>query len=309
MSTTQQPSRIYVFGATSMTGWAIAQRLPLAVKFCNTFTRATQAAHFERLNLDNESSLAALFHDRPPDVLIHCGGICDVDRCEEDPAWAHAINVASMETIVRAAPLNTRIVYVSSDHVFSGNHGPYDEDSPPCPISVYGQTRVQAEHILLSHRPDALVTRTGLSIGNSIDGKTGHLDWLKGRTKRGLPTTVVRDESRCVSWSDDLAQRIIALADSTLTGIRHIVTTKAVSREELAFFVNNYFHIGARIQVEQRSDRAVPHLGQMRLQTKWRDALSSPLQSVTETNVTVKPRDVNGAHGPIEKPPNYGALH
>ena len=185
-----------------------------------------------------------------------------------------------MHTIVNAASSQTRIVYFSSDHVFSGDSGPYDEDDSPDPISVYGQSRARAESILLSNRPDALILRTGLSIGDSIDGKSGHLDWLRGRTARGLPTTVVQDEYRCVSWSQDLGQRILDYAHSDLSGIRHITTQQAISRRELARFVDQRFEIGAHIQLETRSERAFPHLGKMQLQTKWSDTLSHPLPSV-----------------------------
>ena len=77
----QQFPSTYLFGATSMAGWAIAQQAPHAVKFCNSFTRATRAATFERLNLDDTRALSQLLENQSPDLLIHCGGICDVDRC------------------------------------------------------------------------------------------------------------------------------------------------------------------------------------------------------------------------------------
>jgi len=250
------------------------------VPFCNSYTRARGAAEFRRINLDDRAALSALLHADPPQVLVHCGGICDVDQCEEDPAWAESVNVDSMRTIVESLPASTRIVYLSSDHVFSGDSGPYDENSKIDPISVYGQSRVAAENILMDRRPDALILRSGLCIGPSLNGKSGHLDWLKDRTNRFLPTTVVQDEYRCAAWTRDFATRLALFADSSLSGIRHVVTKRAVSREELAHFINDKYQIGARIHVEKRSQRTYPHLGHMQLLTKWTGPLAAPLDSV-----------------------------
>ena len=60
--------------------------------------------------------------------------MCDVEKCEADPDWAHEINVQQLHRVIKALPEKTRLVYVSSDHVFGGD-GEYDERSRPCPIS------------------------------------------------------------------------------------------------------------------------------------------------------------------------------
>lgn len=85
-----------------------------------------------------------------------------------------------------ALPENIRLVYVSSDHVFGGDDA-YDEASRPCPISLYGRTRVDAEALVLG-RPLSLVIRPGLAIGPSPNGRTGQLDWLHYRTQAQAST-------------------------------------------------------------------------------------------------------------------------
>jgi dTDP-4-dehydrorhamnose reductase len=280
MSPPSTNPKTHLFGATSMAGWALHRQAPWMIPFCNVHTKAKAAASFRRLNLDDGDALATLLRSEPPEVLIHCGGICDVDQCEQDPGWAMAINVQSMRIIVESLPASSRIVYLSSDHVFSGDTGPYDEDAEPDPITVYGKSRQQAETILLESRPDALVLRAGLAIGPSIGGRTGHLDWLRDRTERNLPTTIVEDEYRCASWAKDLALRVMQFADAAPIGVRHLITPRAVSRKVLAHHLNEHYAIGARIHLEKRSERPYPHLGHMQLKTKWTDELASPLQSV-----------------------------
>ena len=81
----------------------------------------------------------------------------------------------------------------------------------PCPISVYGRTRVEAEAMVLA-RPGSLVIRVGLAIGPSPNGRTGHWDWLRYRIGKNLPVTIVHDEYRSVVWAHDLALRVMRMA-------------------------------------------------------------------------------------------------
>jgi dTDP-4-dehydrorhamnose reductase len=205
--------------------------------------------------------------------------VCDVETCETSPDFAWAVNVEGTRQLLRHAPPQTRIVHCSSDHVFGGDHGPYDEDSPTAPISVYGRTRVAAEALALA-RPDTVVVRAGLWIGPSATGRIGHLDWLRHRHARGLPMTVVADEVRSAVWADAAARRVWAIADAAVTGIRHVVAERAVSRPELAGFLVDHFGIGARFELASRASRRAPHLGVVELATRYADALAAPLPSV-----------------------------
>lgn len=257
-----------LFGAHSMLGFSMFRANRSVTAFDN------------RIKLDDEASVVAVFAAEQPDLIVHCAGVCDVATCEQSPEFAHAVNVEGTRLLLAHAPANARIVYLSSDHVFSGNTGgPYDEDTPPDPISVYGRTRVAAEQLVLA-RPNTLVIRAGLWIGPSSNGRIGHLDWLHDRHRRALPMTIVHDEHRSAVWAEDAARRAWALARSTIGGIRHVVADRIVSRPELAAFLVEKFGIGAQFGVESRRDRKAPHLGRVALATKYRDALAAPLPSV-----------------------------
>lgn len=272
---------VFLFGATSMLGWSILQaRGSVAVTaFCNDNTANPPAGITRAIDLDDEAAVRALFEREQPGLVINCAGVCDVGACEKSPEFAHAVNVEGTRHLLRHAPAATRIVHCSSDHVFGGDAGPYREDSPTAPISVYGRTRVESERLVLAHA-GALVIRAGLWIGPSSTGRIGHLDWLRDRHRRGLPMTVVGDEWRSAVWADAAARRVWDLAGSPLVGLRHITATRAVSRPELATYLDRHFAIGATFAIESRHERATPHLGRVELATIHRDALAAPLPSV-----------------------------
>lgn len=266
-----------------MLGWSILRAAGShdVLPFCNEGTHPRPNGVPRGIDLDDEASVAALFAQTRPQLIIHCAGVCDVGTCEDSPEFAHTVNVEGTRILAEHAPRDARIIYCSSDHVFGGDAGPYDEDSPLTPISVYGRTRVAAEAIMRA-RPNTLVLRAGLWIGPSHNGRIGHLDWLRDRTRRGLPMTIVSDEHRSAVWAEDAARRVWDFARSDVTGVRHIVATRTVSRPELAAYLDRRFAIGARFTTESRHDRRTPHLGRVTLQTRYTDALAAPLPSVID---------------------------
>jgi dTDP-4-dehydrorhamnose reductase len=270
--------RTLLFGATSITGYAITrqQRDNLVA----VTSRAATARRFQWKAVDAEdaAALAALIADEHPETVIWTHAVCDVARCEGNPTWATTINVRGVENLLRSLPLSTRLVYVSSDHVF-GNDGSYTETSKPCPISVYGRTRVAAERVVLE-RPGSLVVRPGLAIGASADGRSGFHDWLAYRHGRGLAVTVIGDESRSAVWADDLAERILALAASRVVGLRHIPGARAVPRPELARYLLGLRSIEPRFEVRTRAEQPAPHLGRIELRSDYDDEYGLALPAV-----------------------------
>ena len=276
---------ILLFGATSILGFNLARLFADAViPFTSPGNTAPAVQQWSTLNLEDPEWVEAIFVRHQPQVLLYCHAVCDVPKCEAHPEWAKAVNVGHLQRVLQFLPQQTRMVYVSSDHVFGGD-GTYDEFSQPCPISIYGRTRVEAEQVVL-RRPQSLVVRTGLAVGPSPNGRTGHLDWLRYRTRRNLPITIVGDEFRSAVWVEDLAKRVMKLAQTRETGIRHIAATQALSRIELAHSLLKQLGIEGHFHCESRHDRPVPHIGRVELLSVFRDEWAAPLPSVVEDGET-----------------------
>ena len=255
---------ILLFGATSILGYSLARKFPERV---------------EPYGTPGDTALA-LF-EQATDILIYGHAVCDVPKCEGAPEWARRINVGHVRRVLDALPQKTRMVYVSSDHAFGGD-GIYNEEAEPCPISVYGRTRVDAERLVLQ-RPGSLVIRVGLPIGPSVNGRTGHWDWLRYRSDRNFPITIVSDEYRSAVWSDALAGRVLQLAESSAVGIRHVAATRVASRIQLANHLLSLLDKPVGYSTETRHQRSTPHLGHVELATVYNDALARPLTSVLDS--------------------------
>ena len=260
---------ILLFGTSSILGYSLARQFP------------EQVAPYGA-----PGDPRTLLEQHEPDIVIYGHAVCDVPKCESSPEWAQRINVGHVYRVLAALGAHSRLVYLSSDHVFGGD-GIYDETAEPCPISVYGRTRVAAESLVLE-RSGSLVIRVGLPIGASCNGRTGHLDWLRYRSDRNFPITIVSDEYRSAVWADHLACRVLQLANSAAVGIRHVPATRVASRIDLANHLFSLLDKPAAYRTETRRQRAAPHLGHVELATVHKDALSRPLMSVLESPVSAR---------------------
>jgi len=273
---------ILLFGATSILGFRLAKLFPETVKpFISPGNRSTIVQCWPPLQLENSSWIENILHTFQPTLLLYCHAVCDVPKCEANPEWAYEVNLGHFSRVLKVLPPTLRLVYVSSDHVFGGD-GTYNEQSPPCPISVYGRTRVEAEKLVLE-KPQSLVIRTGLAIGPSPNGRTGHLDWLRYRKHHNLPITIVKDEYRAVVWAEDLSRRVMKLACSGETGVRHISSTRPVSRVELAHYLLQRLGLEPNFHRESRHQRSTPHIGRVELISTYRDELATPLPNVVDS--------------------------
>jgi dTDP-4-dehydrorhamnose reductase len=272
--------KILVFGATSLVGVALAERGDVTVVHCRAPSDRGRWMGKLSVQVENATEMKTLIEAEAPDAILYCHAVCDVGRCEEEPAWAHEVNVGGVAHALAAAGSVARFVYVSSDHIFGGD-GVYSESSAPRPISAYARTRVLAEQLVCA-RADALVVRPGLAVGPSLDGRTGHMDWLRHRAARGLPISIVTDEARSAVWAGELAERLVALTRSDVRGVRNLPASRMVSRPELARHLMRLQRIEPTFHMMTRAERPFPHLGRVELRSDFDDAFAAPLRSVLD---------------------------
>lgn len=277
--TTHEP-RVLLLGATSLLGYTLTRRYPNEVSPLTNPHNRSAAAEWHRARLDRPSEWLPLLDRLKPELVIHAHAVCNVSKCERNPAWARRLNIDSLVALCEHLPASSRLVYVSSDHVFGGD-GRYSEKNEPTPISVYGHTRVAAERLVLQ-RPGALVVRPGLAIGRSLDGRSGFQDWLRYRHEQRLPLTVIADEARSAVWVDDLAERVLQLARSEIVGVRHVTSTRMVGRPELATYLMTRQGLPPEFTIRLRADQSYPHLGKVELATEFDDEVGAPLASVLD---------------------------
>ncbi|HAM36690.1 MAG TPA: lipopolysaccharide biosynthesis protein RfbH [Elusimicrobia bacterium] len=155
-----------------------------------------------------------------------------VDFCEAHPDEASALIVqAARNVLAAAAPLRARIVYFSSDYVFDGKSGPYDEAALPCPLSAYGQAKLAGERLLQDH-PHLIIRTTAVF---SWAPGTKNLAMQVWENLRAGKTLRVPNDQWCnPTLAEYLAEASVALAEAGQSGIFNVVGRDWMPRSELA---------------------------------------------------------------------------
>jgi dTDP-4-dehydrorhamnose reductase len=139
-----------------------------------------------------------------------------------------------MHVAAAAAAVGARLVHVSSDAVFSGVAGRYDETAPPDPTTPYGAAKAAAETAIKGLDPAAVIARTSLIIGN---GDSPHESYVHSLASGATTGVLFTDDVRCPVHVTDLASALLELASSPRSGVHHVAGADAVSRHQLGVLI------------------------------------------------------------------------
>lgn len=184
----------------------------------------SQNVTFHQCDLREREQVEKLLKEICPSVIIHTA-CSNQNQKNLDSILPAALNLAEA-----AIKTNARLIHISTDLVFDGQHGPYSEEARPSPLSEYGRAKAQSEEIILTYNPKALVVRPSLIYGiEPIDHQTR---WLIKGIEDNQPIRLFTDEFRSPIWVNTLSPALLELAETTVTGILHLAGNQALNRWE-----------------------------------------------------------------------------
>ncbi len=163
-----------------------------------------------------------------PFVVVNAAAYTAVDKAEEDREEAFAVNREGAGHAARAARLaGAPIIHFSTDYVYSGDKpDPYVESDPTGPASVYGQSKLEGEKLVIEENPDHFILRTAWVY--SVTGKNFLKSMLAFAEQRDV-LTIVNDQFGNPSHADDLAngmfqivRKIAENGPADLAGLYHL---------------------------------------------------------------------------------------
>jgi dTDP-4-dehydrorhamnose reductase len=222
-----------VVGASGLVGSALVDELRRRrIGVVGTY-RNHAVAGAVHLDLADPRELEAVL-DRVGPRIVYCPAAePNVELCEQRPAETWRANVVTAEVLARAlARRGTRLVYFSSDYVFDGEAGPYDESAWPRPISAYGRQKLAAEEVVRRH-PDHVIVRTTVVYGWEAQRKN-FVVRLVEQLRRGERARAPYDQVGSPTYAPNLAEITVALGEGTARGLFHVVGPETMDRHAFA---------------------------------------------------------------------------
>jgi dTDP-4-dehydrorhamnose reductase len=225
--------RILITGSNGLLGQKIVKR---CVKHNIPFIATSKGANrnpecpnnqYVSLDLLQTDEVHQLVLDQKPTAIIHTAALTNVDYCESNPEECNQVNVISTKVLYEAAKsVQAHFELLSTDFVFDGENGPYKEEDLVNPLSVYAQSKVDAEHLLLED-PDQYknwsIARTIIVYGTGFGlSRSNMILWALEALPKGEIMKLVDDQFRAPTWADDLAYGCVEIVLRNQTGIFHL---------------------------------------------------------------------------------------
>jgi dTDP-4-dehydrorhamnose reductase len=131
--------------------------------------------------------------------------------------------------------------------VFDGRAGPYAEDDPTNPISVYGRSKLASEEIVQQLSPGAALGRTTVLYGQAPSARPNFVTWLISELQAGHTVRAVDDQVGSPTLADNLAEMCLALALANARGVYHTVGADRLDRYAFACLVAEVFGLDAEL--------------------------------------------------------------
>jgi dTDP-4-dehydrorhamnose reductase len=186
----------------------------------------------------NHEQAARVLEAVKPDVIINTSAFHKVEACEEDPEQAFAVNAIAVRNLaIVAERIGASLVQLSTDYVYGGSKGtPYDEESVPDPVNVYGASKAAGEFFVRSICSRHLIVRTSGLYGTAgSSGKGGNFVQTMLRLGRERGTvSVVDDQELSPTFTGDLAGMIGRLVQGQAQSLFHVTSGGSCSWYEFA---------------------------------------------------------------------------
>lgn len=183
-----------------------------------------------------------------PDIIIDTAYLTDVDRCETDTECRKVNIEGTKNTIMCAKEAVVLYVFISSDYVFSGENGPYQEEDKTHPINEYGKQKLECEKIIQQELAEFLIIRVATVYGFK-NGSRNPLQRLKDKEENKIKVIrYVEDQWTTPTYVEDIPKGIEILIHTNSRGVWHISSGQFLSRYELAKRLVKKYNIGIEVE-------------------------------------------------------------
>lgn len=197
-------------------------------------SRHPAAGHLA-FSLENPNILPLGLRRRRITHAIIAGGVTDILTCEKEKEATRSVNVTGVLELSRQLhEEGIKIITFSSDYVFDGRKGDYEENSPVHPLNEYGKQKAELEAGMSeTFGAQCLLLRLGKIYDLEKGGGT-LLDEMCGRLVRGRPVFAAADQVFCPTFVGDVVEVSFSLAAAGASGLINLCSPEKTSRLELA---------------------------------------------------------------------------
>ncbi|HNX81572.1 MAG TPA: SDR family oxidoreductase [Candidatus Omnitrophota bacterium] len=236
---------VLIIGASGLVGSYLYKSISLHTSVIGTYQKFAIPG-LQPLDISSDHNISKLIETVNPEFVFLPAAFTHVDACEEKKDFCKAINVDGVHNVIKALRgTNTALIYFSTDFIFDGKDGPYTEESKPNPISYYGETKLNAEQLIIENLRNYLIIRTTCVYGAEPQEKNFVMALIKKlRLKEAIEAPF--DQITTPTYAGNLAEITWRLVQERKTGIFNVVGANRMSRLDFANLAADTFGLDKR---------------------------------------------------------------
>jgi len=245
--------KVLIIGASGFIGHYLERRLLQNSGFDVKSTYNSRAPEginqsWYPLEITNHDRLEQIFLEVRPEVVVLLAAIADVKTVEMDQERATEVNVDGARQVSRLCTQhNARLIFLSSEYVFRGDRGNYQEDDSPNPNTHYGSTKWQAELAVAEEASQCSIVRTSLVYGWPLAGRRNLATVIIDSLKNGEPYEGDTSTYRTPIYIEHLTEGIMQLVANYHPGTFHIAGTDWINMYQFGHAVAGVFGLDSRL--------------------------------------------------------------
>ena len=237
--------KLLITGASGLLGNKIVKIANHTYEVIPTYNTMTLHSNSVKLDITNLNEVFNVFSKLEPNIVIHTASETNVDKCEIEKEHAWKTNAEGTRNIAEACQkVNAKLICISTDYVFNGEKGLYDEEDKPDPVNYYGLTKLEGEKQVIKHCKDHAILRTSVLYGWH-PWKLNFATWVINQLRQDKQVTVVDDHYNTPTLAENLAEMAIEVAEKDLQGLYHTSGCERISRYEFAKQIARTFNLNA----------------------------------------------------------------
>jgi dTDP-4-dehydrorhamnose reductase len=200
-------------------------------------------AEYVCCDLTKRESIKKTVFDFCPDFIINAAAYTNVDKSEKEREQAWKLNVRGVEYLAETCRvLDAHLIHISSDYIFDGRNGPYNETAKPNPLGYYGRTKLASENALKISGSMNSIIRTNVLYGIA-DSRPDFVRWVINSVRSGKSIRIVTDQINNPTFLDDLVIAINKIIEFKKQGIYNIGGKEFLSRYDFTLLIADFFNL------------------------------------------------------------------
>lgn len=187
----------------------------------------------ENMDITDRETVRKQMREYRPDAVIHCAAYTAVDRAEDEPERAFAVNeVGTRDIAEMCREIGAKLLNISTDYVFPGTGTkPFETDDATGPLNVYGKSKLAGERAVQETLEKYFIVRISWVFGeNGGNFVKTMLRLAETRSK----VQVVCDQSGSPTYTADLAPLLCDMIQTEKYGVYHATNEGECSWAEFA---------------------------------------------------------------------------